>query len=44
MPTAHLTARVLPQELAPGERVGFAGCPGFQGPVPQPVSMSAAKS
>jgi hypothetical protein len=41
----HLPERIateaacLPQELAPCERSRVAGCPGFKGPVPLPVSM-----
>lgn len=31
----------VPVELAPSGGLGPDGCPGFKGPVPQPVSMSA---
>src|SRR2546428_4983090 len=47
--TAHLPASLvfrawLPQELAPQRELPPAGCPGFEGPFPQPVLMSCAVS
>src|SRR5207245_715440 len=47
--TTHLPANRahsgrLPQELAPQRELPPAGCPGFEGPFPQPVLMSCALS